>query len=252
MSNDIKTTTFDDEQYAAAYPDGMSQQYWQLARTSIVAKTLSQLESSNSLMLEVGCGRGFMVDALRTKGFNVFGVELAEANVLPGAEEFVYSSTDALSLSRDFRESVRSILLLDVIEHIPDPVVFLNELKEHFPNARRFLLTVPARQEIWSNFDDYFGHHRRYDLDSAQDLAKTLDAKIVKARYFFHVLYFIARLIKSMGIKRSIRFTPPRGRAQIVINRVLAMILKFEFRLSLNRVPGTSILLSWEFPQNAE
>ena len=73
------------------------------------------------------------------------------------------TATDARQLEVAQRNEVRTILLLDVIEHLEDPVAFLAELRSHFPALRHLLLTVPARQELFSNYDEFNGHFRRYD-----------------------------------------------------------------------------------------
>jgi hypothetical protein len=47
-----------------------------------------------------------------------------------------------------------AILLRDVVEHIEDAGTFLRDLLRAFPNARHVLIAVPARMELWSNYDE--------------------------------------------------------------------------------------------------
>jgi len=248
MSIDNKTSAFDGKQYADAYPDGVTDHYWHLARTNIIASTLTDYASAESIILEVGCGRGFVVRSLRSSGFNINGVELADVNVTHEAKPFVDAATDATDLPASYRESVSTILLLDVIEHISDPVTFLNNIKISYPNLDNVVITVPARQEIWSNFDDYFGHHRRYDIKSSKALVDKLGAELVTTRYFFHVLYLFALPMKFLPFDREVQITAPSGFFSRLINRVIANILKLEYKLSFRNLPGSSLLLvfKWE------
>src|SRR5262249_22527731 len=73
-----------------------------------------------------------------------------------------------------------------ILEHIADDVKFLREMADSFPSARGLILTVPARSELWSNYDDYWGHHRRYNRASLADALDKGGFSLVRQRYFFH------------------------------------------------------------------
>ena len=55
---------------------------------------------------------------------------------------------DAWDLPLAERVRFDTILLLDVIEHIPDPAALLKRLSDGFPNLSHLIVTVPACQEL--------------------------------------------------------------------------------------------------------
>lgn len=247
MTHNSETTAFDDKQYEDAYPTGIADHYWHLARTDIIAESLVRYAPKETAILEVGCGRGIVVNSLRSRGFNIIGAELADVRAIEEAVPFVSTSIDANKLPVSVRESIQVILLLDVIEHISDPVFFLNEIRNSFPNLLHVVVTVPARAELWSNFDEYFGHYLRYDQASVKAMVAELGGKILTIRYFFHTLYFLAFFAKRLGFEREISFSAPSNRRQRVVNRMIAGILKLEYKLSFGRLPGTSLLLAFKW-----
>ncbi len=104
---------------------------------------------------------------------------------------------DCLHLDAEFRRSVDALLLLDVLEHIEDDVGFLRAIGDGFPNSRALIVTVPARAELWSNYDTHYGHFRRYDRPT---LATTLEAggfTLRHQRYFFQELYLPMLLART-------------------------------------------------------
>jgi hypothetical protein len=55
------------------------------------------------------------------------------------------------------------LLLLDVIEHLPDDVQFLSRLVEtHLDSGKHVLVSVPAWQALFTRHDVVLGHLRRY------------------------------------------------------------------------------------------
>ncbi|CAA0098534.1 Uncharacterised protein [Halioglobus japonicus] len=168
-------TTFSDQQFELCYPEGIQFHWWNIARNRLLASILQREAGDNSVFLEVGCGRGPVVKGLREYGLNVHGVELADVQPIEGMQSFVDSGIDACDLPLERRSEITGLLLLDVIEHLPDPEQFLSKLVDSFPNLSVVIITVPTRKEIWSNFDDFYGHYRRYTLEMLNELAMQLN-----------------------------------------------------------------------------
>ena len=165
------STAYSKLQYESNYPPGVEFHWWNLARSRIVSTIVKEENSAQAVFLDVGCGKGLAVKELRDAGIEAFGVELAEVSPLEAVRQFVHSGIDAVHLPLEQRNRVTGILLLDVIEHLPEPVVFLNALQQNFPNLSVVVVTVPACQELWSNYDIFYGHYRRYSTEMLQHLA---------------------------------------------------------------------------------
>lgn len=103
-----------------------------------VASLLSSRVQSDGVVLDIGCGYGALAEICRDRGFTYVGVDVDAGGVkdLIGrgfeAHELVVEASEAFDLS--LREilgdrSVAAILMLDVIEHVADPVGVLEALR---------------------------------------------------------------------------------------------------------------------------
>lgn len=189
-------------------------------------------------VLDIGCGRGLTVDYLRKAGVDCHGVELADVQPLPDVRPFVHTSQEAFALPEDLRRRVTVLLLLDVVEHLPAPEAFLAGCVQHFPAVSRLIVTVPARSELWSNYDDFYGHLRRYDRGSLQALIRPVASRRADAGYFFHALYPVMRAQLALAAERPLAHQPPRWRWP---HRLAAGLFDLEERLVPARWYGTSL-----------
>ncbi|MCB1688315.1 MAG: hypothetical protein KDI33_07510 [Halioglobus sp.] len=232
-------TTFSDQQFELCYPEGIDFHWWYIARNRLLASILRRESDSDSVFLEVGCGRGPVVKGLRDFGLNVHGVELAAVEPIQGVQAFVDSGVDACDLPLERRSRITGLLLLDVIEHLPEPEPFLEKLAGSFPNLSVIIITVPACQEIWSNFDDFYGHYRRYTLDMLDDLSAQLNWTTKRAGYFFRLPYLPLRLMSALGIKRDTQMYAP-GKAMRPVHRLVSSLCRVEETVLSIQVRGTS------------
>jgi hypothetical protein len=239
-------TTFDDVRYALSYAPGVEKHYWNYARNRIVSRnvrrTLTRMRDPGLLVLDVGCGTGITVGHLRAEGIDCHGVELGRPQIRPGVEAFVTTGTDARHLDESVRERVGVILLLDVVEHIEDAPAFLCGLRDAFPRLEHFLITVPARKELWSNYDEFYGHFLRFDRNDVAELARRAGLEVSSSRYFFQALYLPALAITRARGTRALETPPPRAAMRpvhAVIGTGLAMLERVPL---LGAVPGTSLM----------
>lgn len=236
------STAFDDTQFAHIYPNGIEHHYWNLARNWVIYHELRRAKLDRHRLLEIGCGRGSVVQEQRAAGVDLYGVELAMAPILSTASDYVWSGISSLDLEADFRKTVNGLLMLDVIEHLEDTTEFIQANFAAYPNAEKLLITVPARQELWSNYDEFNAHFRRYTLPMMQQTADATGLRLAYASYFFHSLYVPAYLlIKGLHRQRSTVIKAPQGMGRL-IHRLLAMTLLIDYRLLPKSLPGSSIV----------
>ena len=99
-------------------------------------------------VLDVGCGAGLAAEALARAGHGVVGIDLAEA-ALSAARRHAPAGLDLeyrLAAAEDLMgepERFEVITALEVIEHVPDPAVFLASLAALLaPGGKLFLSTL--------------------------------------------------------------------------------------------------------------
>jgi SAM-dependent methyltransferase len=211
--------------------------FWNLARNHVVLRKLRRGGVPPGAVLDIGCGRGATVEYLRAAGLDGLGVELAPTRVDERLRPHVTTGVPAESLPAATRERVGSVLLLDVLEHLDDPESLLRQLRRSFPMLRRVVVTVPARQELWSNYDDFYGHRTRYDLSSLRRLASVLDPLRLDAGYFFHALYPVVSLQRRRPGQRAVEVRAPR---HPLVHRALAACFSADERWLPAAWPGSS------------
>lgn len=235
-------TEFNKEQFDAIYPAGIENHYWTFCRNKILYKILKNNFSKNNI-LEVGCGRGIVVKYLYDKGLNIKGVELAEVPIDEELQPIVKSGIDVFNLHANECEKVEVIMLLDVIEHIESPNEFLKQFKNKFPNLKSFIITVPACNELFSNYDTFNGHFRRYDQKMLLNEFNEIPYNSYKMSYFFHTLYLPAKILLNTKGKRSEEILAPKSFLKKTFHKILATIFYLEFFLVPSKWKGTSLLL---------
>jgi ubiquinone/menaquinone biosynthesis C-methylase UbiE len=97
-------------------------------------------------VLDLGCGAGRFVAALRNAGADPVGVELAEAALqrarrnVPGADLRLVAPGGSLPLGHG---EVDLVWCSEVLEHVPDTLAFLTEIRRVLRRGGRLLVTVP-------------------------------------------------------------------------------------------------------------
>ena len=105
-------------------------------------------EDRSCPVLDVGCGFGFALRALRAAGFSdVQGIEVSahQAEIARRAGFEVSVVPDTIEYLREHRGRFGLVLLLDVLEHIPVPmqIDLVRAIREALRPGGRLIVTVP-------------------------------------------------------------------------------------------------------------
>jgi len=230
-------TEFSGDQYAEAYPPGVEDTYWHIGRNRIIMRQIQAAKGSK--VLDVGCGRGILVNYLVEHGADCYGVELAEVTVPEALGSRIFSATRAEDLPIQLRRSIDVIVLGDVIEHLAEPEIFLCTLADQFPGLKTFIITVPARPELWSNYDEHYGHYRRYTLASLRETVERSRLAVKDLRYMYRLLYLPARMVLLTQGKRPTRIEASGPRW---FHALMSRVIQADYSFLPAGVRGTSVI----------
>jgi ubiquinone/menaquinone biosynthesis C-methylase UbiE len=153
--------------------------WWFVGRRALVAqlldRTLPRLQTSTPQLVDIGCGTGANLPMLRhaVGGGQVFGLDFSPLALQFAREELQrevgdlaqsvhLSQGDALALPlRDASADI--VTMLDVLEHLRDDGLALDEVRRVLKPGGALVLSVPAYQHLWSAHDEALHHFRRYE-----------------------------------------------------------------------------------------
>ncbi len=234
-----------DESYGHYYRELYERHWWWRAREAAVLEELHRIRPSRGWgrILDVGCGDALFFPKLSAMG-EVEGVEVDERLISTEAQSRGLIHT--VPFDQRFQPGRRYglILMLDVLEHIEDPISALAKAVELLDSGGTVLVTVPAFRAVWTGHDELNHHHRRYTQRSFRAVAEAARFQIFTRRYFFHWV-FVAKLFVRVAEallrpEPRIPHIPPPW-----TNSLLERICAIERRL-LGRLPvpfGSSLLI---------
>jgi 2-polyprenyl-3-methyl-5-hydroxy-6-metoxy-1,4-benzoquinol methylase len=234
-----------DPEFSLQYRKLYEEHWWFRAREELILAVIQREQPPGGWksILDVGCGDGLFFSALQKFG-DVEGVEPSAQVVSPDNpfRRRIYIGT----FDRGFQPGKKYglILMLDVLEHMDDPVGVIRHALSLLERDGALLITVPAFPALWTSHD-VLNHHRvRYTRPAFTRVAADAGLKIVVARYFFFWL-FAAKL--AARVKESIFGARPQipRVPSAPINALLGWICRAEERvLGASTIPlGGSLLV---------
>jgi 2-polyprenyl-3-methyl-5-hydroxy-6-metoxy-1,4-benzoquinol methylase len=232
--------------YAQQYRVLYQEHWWWRAREQAILDEIQRLglPSDRSLrILDVGCGDGLLFDCLGRFG-EVYGVESDHHTIAPNSPHrpriFLQKFDDTFQPVQKFD----LILMLDVLEHLPDPEAALQHARSLLSPKGRLLMTVPALNALWTSHDDINHHYIRYDRRSFRRLADAAGVQLLNLRYFFHWTCPVKLLIRLRERLMPVQPAPPRL-PKPALNRLCLALTLLEQKLSAPlRLPFGSSLLA--------
>jgi len=172
--------------------------WWYRGRRRVIRAELDRLPlPEDAHVLDAGCGSGRTLVELVDYGREVSGIELnAEAAELArgrGLGEVRIGRLEELPWADS---TFDLITCLDVIEHVPDDVAALVELRRVARPGAWLLVTVPAYQALWSHHDEANHHFRRYSRSLLRSSARAAGWQIERVSSFNSLLLAPAAAVR--------------------------------------------------------
>jgi SAM-dependent methyltransferase len=191
------------------------------ARVSQVERALGR---GPGRVLDVGCGRGFLLDAFRRRGWTVEGTEMSEASSAHAREVLGIpvhlGPIETLSLPE---ESFDAATLWHVLEHVRTPGTMLDAIRKVLRPGGVLLVSVPnfgspearVAGAGWFHLDvpRHLVHFTPETLDAA---LRTSGFEPLAASYFapeFDAFSFVQSALNRAGLRQNALYDVLRGRA---------------------------------------
>jgi 2-polyprenyl-3-methyl-5-hydroxy-6-metoxy-1,4-benzoquinol methylase len=226
--------------------------HWYYVSKGRAMRALLGKDLSVDEVLDVGAGSGVFSKQLLDEG-------LCQRSVCvdPGYKEEredVHNGKPIRFLKSLDKTTQDLILMMDVLEHVPDDVALLKQYTSSMPKGGKVFITVPAFQFVWSGHDVFLEHYRRYTIKRLRKAVIEAGLAPVKSRYFFATKFPIVAIIrwvknhllnhgKIVG-KSELRIYPEWFNKTLIFVHDVERILFYPF----NRFFGLSVVMICEKP----
>lgn len=201
-------------------------------------------------ILEIGCGGCLLLARLQEIGKDVIGVDPSPVAAIAGDQKGVRVIQDFFP-PRGFDLQPDLIFHVDVLEHIEDPVRFLELQREHLPPGKYLIVNVPDSTRSISYGDISMALHQHVNMFDDLSLTVVLKKagfevlKLEKSR-FGASLYCLARNSAMQGQEAC---GLPRVKYDAFATKAMANIERFTHSVVRAREAGES--LGFFMPQRA-
>lgn len=204
---------------------------------------------SSGKILEIGSGLGNISEFFINNEDEIMLTDLREEYCLSLQHKFGSNQNllgiDQLNLIHpefeqtysDHLEKYDTVFALNVIEHIEDDDLAINNCKKLLRKDGHLIILVPSYQKLYNRFDKELGHFRRYTIESLSDLFLKNDLEIIHKKYFNFIgvfgWYISGGLLKKDTIPSN----------QMRIYNKLVPLWKRADRLLKNRIGLSTIVV---------
>ncbi len=160
------------------------------------------LPNAPARILDIGCAGGELAQALKARGYRVWGTDISEKALeaaMPHLEGgFQFDLTDEQWPAELMMLRFDVIIASEVIEHLFDPLPFIERLKSLLASGGHLIVTTP-NFSFWKNrfrilFGRFryekeglldFGHIRFFTLPTARELFERAGYRIEREHHYY-------------------------------------------------------------------
>ncbi len=177
------------------------------SREHALAQVKKFVKAEQPVILEVGCSSGLMLSALAD--FNRNGFTLGADVIKEHLQQLTKNLPGTPLLQFDLTRCplpdncVDAVVLLNVLEHIENDRVAIEQLFRILKPNGVAILEVPAGPELYDSYDRIMMHYRRYRMKEFRQLVTKAGFKIEYASHLGCFLYPGFWLVKKIARLRT-------------------------------------------------
>lgn len=177
----------------------ISDYWWYVARSDLLRTALREYAGSPRLALDLGSADGPSASWFREAAERTVSLDIDPRGLDRGG---VCGSALALPFPDGAFDAVAAF---DVLEHCAPEEDALAEVRRVLRPGGHLLMSVPAYDWAWSDFDVANGHHRRYTRGSAVGALERAGFRVDRATYGFATVFplFVAERLARKATRRG-------------------------------------------------
>jgi hypothetical protein len=225
-------------EYTRMDPHAEQRHPWEKTRARIILHLLKKKLPVTHL-LDVGSGDAFISGSLSDHRLakKYSAVDPAFTPAITGSLKKKYPPLDffaSVTEAAAVNGSADLVLLMDVLEHLPDESGLLEALQKDgvTSHSTMVVITVPAFQALFSGHDRTLGHYRRYTRKKLVALCARHHLRVITSGYFFFSLLPFRLAQKTIGYGSSGAASVERWRVGKAGTALTQALLWMDFRIS--------------------
>jgi SAM-dependent methyltransferase len=220
-----------DPLYGQVYRQLYEKHWWWRSREAAILDVLRNIlpDGGFGSILDVGCGDGLFFDQLSQFG-EVEGIEFSADLLDPNGPHRKRIRVAPFDAQFQPGKSYGLITMLDVLEHLAEPVAALQHALTLLAPAGKIAITVPAFNLIWTTHDDLNHHLARYTKRSFRRISDQAGMRVEVMRYWYQWPFAVKMLVRA--VEKITRAQPSNPRIPPAwLNRTLYFVSRAEQKL---------------------
>jgi SAM-dependent methyltransferase len=181
-------------------------------------------------ILDLGCGTGEFISELKKRGCQVWGLDFDRKAIKIARQQFGLENVYSLSFEEFFKKEnlpkFDIITFFEVLEHLDNPLEFVQNVKSLLKPDGRIVLSVPSRERMLANLNnwDFPPHHfTRWNKEAILNLFQKFDFHIFNISYveeFRILLESITGKFKTGWVSKSLDVSKKK-RKPLILTKIM-------------------------------
>jgi len=206
--------------------------------------TLYVKDKQKTKILELGSGLGYLTYSLVKENYNIKGIDISQKAVNQACENFGnhYICADLFDYAQSNAESYDVVILTEVIEHITNPLAFIEAILKLLKSGGRVIITTPNKslyptEIIWATECPPV-HCWWFSEESMKYIAKkmNLNLNLIDFSNFYKKNYKEVNI--KLLLKNQLQIPIFNNNGNLIIQKIsITNIIKLNIKLLLAKIP---------------